>query len=260
MVKIIASITTIPSRNKLLKKCINSLLKQTYPVDKIILTIPKFCLRGNIKCKIPLFLKKPKYKDKIILVNPDKDYGPVMKYIGGVKYICNKDIVFICDDDQEYKPYIIENLMKRYNKLSEYDKQNSVVVTRHLYWVLEPLVLGYASMLMKGNIIKLINDNVKNSSKKILSACQLVDDNWVSFILRKNNIHIESLNYKDSDLFIGDLPNEPQDGLCKTTFRQYEICKCMNKLQSKTFLFYIILIITLLILVIFSGYKAYICY
>jgi len=257
--KIYVSLTTIPTRHEVLKKCLNSLLKQTCLIEKIILTIPKRTLRSGEKTTIPKYLYQYPYKDKVIIERPKKDYGPIMKYIGPYKYITKKDLVIVCDDDQEYNYTLFDTLFDKYLTLENDEKPNTVITASGDTIVCTDVVYGHGSLLVPGNVIQLIRRKVVNSSEYVRKSCQLVDDNWVSIILKKEKIKVINLNLGDKRYLNGH-PTNPSDGLSQTTNRIGEILTCTYAIDHENTFPIVALILVLIFLIIIIVNYYYISY
>lgn len=94
--KIVASYTTVPGRYDILEKSINSLINQPGSPDVVYLSLPKFFGRTGEKYP-PL---PSSIKSKVIVVEPEEDYGPVCKIYGGL--VSEQDpntIILTVDDD-----------------------------------------------------------------------------------------------------------------------------------------------------------------
>jgi hypothetical protein len=123
MTEYIISLTTMPCRFKNIHLTIDSILNQTILPTKIIIHIPRkynFRVHTEIsKDKIDSFINK--YSDTNIVVNIiENDYGPGTKLLGLLSSDTITDIkpdtyIILIDDDNIYKPYMIEyfdNYMK----------------------------------------------------------------------------------------------------------------------------------------------------
>jgi GT2 family glycosyltransferase len=107
--RLVASLTTIPSRYELLYKTILNIKQQTYQPDTIYVTIPKKSKRFNIE--YPPLPKK--ITELVEIATSDVDYGPICKIYGALKHESDPDTLIITlDDDIEYPPNYIEELMK----------------------------------------------------------------------------------------------------------------------------------------------------
>lgn len=111
---VVVSLTTIPSRIHNIFPCINSVLMQTRPPDRIYITIPRISKRENQKYNIPDLLKK----DKRITLNLCKeDLGPILKLSQTLKNEINPDTLIITvDDDTVYPRHMIQTLLRFHDK------------------------------------------------------------------------------------------------------------------------------------------------
>ena len=123
--KYIISLTTIPSRIYNIENTIKSLVEQTLKPERIILNIPKkYNFRFNSSID-DITIKKilNKYIDKLTINYIEHDYGPGTKLVGLIKnnvinYKSNSVYIVLVDDDNIYKPYMLEyfdNYNKNYN-------------------------------------------------------------------------------------------------------------------------------------------------
>jgi len=107
--KVIISLTSIPPRFDKLERVLTALLVQT--CHEIWLNIPRNYTRfPDWDGKIPTRLigLDPKIK-----VNLDcEDMGPATKFMGPVKHLDPADIIVYLDDDTEYDPKLVTNLLK----------------------------------------------------------------------------------------------------------------------------------------------------
>ena len=127
--KIVASITTIPSRFHTIETVLKKLLeKQTRPVDYCVLILPKQSMRGKINTyTIPDFIPKLLQKhSRFLILNPDKDYGPISKIFPVWKYFHqekNMNVIHVFTDDDRLPSSSFVNMLARRveeNKNAEY--------------------------------------------------------------------------------------------------------------------------------------------
>lgn len=248
MREVFISLTSIPTRKDILKKCLDSLLEQSYNVKSIILTIPTKTMRTKKKTIIPEYLHEYPYKDKVIVVRPKKDYGPIMKYIGGYKNITPNSLVFVCDDDQQYHKNLVKKLVKKYDNLNIKD-QGIVITASGCTLLTTDVVYGYGSVLLSYNTIQLIRQQVINASNYVRKSCQLVDDNWVSIILKKNGIRVINMRMGNEKFSNGNALC-PDDGLSLTTNRANEVIGCTYAIDHENTYPIVALILFVLFIVI----------
>ncbi len=110
--KIIVSLSTIPSRIRHIEPVIRSLINQSVPPDEIHIQLPKYCIKEQRGYDIPAFFKD--YEQLIVNV-PDKDLGSSTKWFYPLQYLKNENNTFliIVDDDCSYQEDSIELLLKR---------------------------------------------------------------------------------------------------------------------------------------------------
>lgn len=107
--RVVVSLSTIPTRIPYLHRIIKQLQNQTYPIDKIYLNLPYYSNRE--KCKYPPLPKDLDLKN--VQVVRCKDYGPITKLYPILKYENHPDTIIITvDDDISYIPTRVETLVK----------------------------------------------------------------------------------------------------------------------------------------------------
>jgi len=103
--RIVGSLTTIPSRINKIKPVIDSLLKQKRPLDKLYINIPWKTLKGDTY-KIPEFLTN--LDGEIVCINRCQDMGPITKLIPTIeKETDDKTYIITFDDDLIVNPRVI---------------------------------------------------------------------------------------------------------------------------------------------------------
>jgi hypothetical protein len=110
--RVVGSLTTMPDKYPKLFNTLRSLLDQTYQLDAIYLTIPKYCRRLGIEYpEVPEAIR-----DLCTVVTYD-DYGPITKIIGGIINESHGDTIIITfDDDMIYPKNMVEALMARHRQ------------------------------------------------------------------------------------------------------------------------------------------------
>lgn len=167
--KVVASLTTIPPRiEDECKRAIDSLIGQ---VDCIYLNVSKKYDRFG-EMKVPDYLYEEPYKTNVV-VNIGCDYGSSTKYLGSLESLTKEDQwVFVCDDDQEYHPILI-NRMKTSIKNKNEIYQNRFK-TFQRYGTSGGLIHGYVGLLIHST-------NLEGLKKFPLpEPARVVDDQWMS--------------------------------------------------------------------------------
>jgi len=115
MVRVIVTMTTIPSRTSKILPVLQSLIAQTYPYDSLCLYIPKSCVRQNSVYEFPLdVLELQKTNKRFQIKQIECDYGPATKIIPAMKeYSEQKEhpILISVDDDVLLEQHSIEELV-----------------------------------------------------------------------------------------------------------------------------------------------------
>lgn len=113
--KIIVSLTTIPSRISYIQPVINGFMNQTLLPDEIHIQIPQYSKKEQVKYDIPDFLNE---YDNVKVQLHEEDFGSACKWLYPIKYLANsKDILLIiADDDCIHNPECIEIFMQESSK------------------------------------------------------------------------------------------------------------------------------------------------
>lgn len=116
--KVIATLTTIPSRMEHVHVTIESILNQTIKPDEVVLSIPTHSIREEKDYELSDEVKKLSDEGKITLLHCDEDYGPATKILGVLKREIDLDytedrepIIITFDDDKRYNADTITNLL-----------------------------------------------------------------------------------------------------------------------------------------------------
>lgn len=114
--RVVASYTTLPSRYDALQTSILSMINQTYKLDAIYLTIPRYAARLNEPYPpIPQELQ-----DLCTVVYIETDYGPITKIYGALISETDPNTVIItCDDDVGFAPNFVEIMMSHHNDYTD---------------------------------------------------------------------------------------------------------------------------------------------
>lgn len=201
--KIYISLTTIPSRVNELEPILDSILDQTHNIEKILLNIPKYSLRFKTKYKIPIYLNKEKYINKLVIIECE-DYGPGTKLLGCLKYFSNmtnkKNIyIIIIDDDRILNKNLVSHLYSNQIK-----NKNCIIANKGSNQEL-PVKIPWGAGGMSIPL-KLINKNdIYSFFKKHECNCRYVDDVfWYKYFYVNKKIEIKyfetiTLNYETNN-------------------------------------------------------------
>jgi hypothetical protein len=124
--KIYFSLTTSPQRINKLHQTFDSIFKQSYPFEKIILNIPHIFNRNKTEYIIPNYLSN----NPRIIINRCHDIGPGTKLVPSLFITNEEDIIITIDDDRKYLPNMLETFMEYYNQnniAKQIAKQNQVL-------------------------------------------------------------------------------------------------------------------------------------
>lgn len=112
--KLIATLTTLPSRIAYLEPVLTSILNQSLPPDEIHLQLPKHCLKEKRGYELPDFLAD--YK-QVKVYEHDQDYGPATKWLPALTQLQGQErLLLIMDDDCHYPSEMVANLHKYYQR------------------------------------------------------------------------------------------------------------------------------------------------
>lgn len=140
--KVIASLTTLPSRISKISKMLISILDQTYPVDAIHINIPLVCKRTKETYVIPEWLESfPKLQ-----IFRTEDYGSITK-VAPTFFREKEAYIWSVDDDLAYPPYTLQKLV---------DDKNPEAIRYYIQFMLENLKVfeGFGSVLYPPACIK----------------------------------------------------------------------------------------------------------
>lgn len=113
MVRVVCSMTTIPSRMNHIYPALQRLHSQTVPFDAIYLTLPRISARSKEVYPDP----PDSIKRLCTVVKVKKDYGPVTKIVGGLMMESDPHTIIItCDDDVIYPTTLVSELLKYHNR------------------------------------------------------------------------------------------------------------------------------------------------
>ena len=190
MRNIVVSMTTIPERieKNTIDKTLNSLFEQTIRPDIVYINVPKVSKR-NIEYpidKLESMVVKyyPNLNVKINIV--EKDLGPITKVIPILSLIKNKDIVILVDDDMNYIPTMIEQLINSNENAVGYAGRVTGLEykTGENYSGDVEFLETFAGVLYTGEILK----GLDKFYEKINEICVNQDDIIIGKFLNSKNI------------------------------------------------------------------------
>lgn len=200
--EVIISLTSIPSRIDKLWLCVESLLRQSFKPNKIILWLSdeKFCSN-----KLPQSLKKQQKRG--LEIRYCKDLKSHTKYYYTLKENPNQIIVTV-DDDIYYSPNMLKDLIDVHNK---YPNQiichrahkitfnEDGTIKRYNDWGWEsPKFNGPSNLLLQTGVSgvlyppKSLYKDVLNK-EKFLDICPKADDVWLKVMALLNNTQIRKV-------------------------------------------------------------------
>ena len=116
--RVVIGLTTTPRRIHTVLPTLESLLRQSRPADRIVLSVPEKLARTGERCpEIPSYLQKLADDGKITIVRT-RDHGPATKFVGAVhngiddKTMGMDDFIIWCDDDILYSPKMVQTLVE----------------------------------------------------------------------------------------------------------------------------------------------------
>ena len=216
-IPIIASVATIPPRifNGDLKKYIDSILSQTYPVNQVFVAMPYNYKRFNSlpDKDLPSWLKEEPYISKVKLLRPENDPGSISKYLCIANYLQetneyteNDPFIFVGDDDQVYNSSLIENMLKN-TYLPETFKgviQNNYETVRYGSG---GIIHGFVGLLVRSSCLQAL------STFPIAPSGFCIDDQIMSIYCAYYNIPIIASKVEILTDIYGELINNREKGV-----------------------------------------------
>lgn len=112
--KLIATLTTLPSRIAFIEPVLTSILNQSHPPEEIHLQLPKHCEKEAKGYQLPDFIAN---YPQIKVFEHDTDYGPATNWLPALDFLQRQDVLLlIMDDDCFYPPVMVEQLMRHYRE------------------------------------------------------------------------------------------------------------------------------------------------
>jgi hypothetical protein len=182
------SLTSIPSRiNRILKESLLDLVQQDYEhLDKIYLTVPMENMRGQVMDEhLPEWLQEEPFVSKVVVVRPEKDYGPIMKWIGAAQVLPEDCWVFVCDDDVRYNHGYISHCVEEATKVAPEERErclfNSKFFTEQTHMYNIDLIWGVHGVFVPRSFLATVDEKFDRS---LPTCCLHIDDDVVSVIAR----------------------------------------------------------------------------
>jgi len=233
--KVIISLTTIPSRFEHLQNTIKNLESQT--CHEIWVNIPQKYSRfpdwdGNVP---PLFGSKLKVNREC------EDLGPGTKVIGPSPFLDPEDVIVYLDDDTNYDPKLVTNLLKWWKVdtksawgLSGFHFQNYFDKRYpRTHGVPMDVLEGYGSVLVKAGWIQ----NLVDEFKELREEAKAADDVILSNLLTKQGVQLKTVC--TPDCHIGQIQQLPYGFGQDALHHQFEgghhenYAKVLKSLQDK---------------------------
>ena len=182
---VVATLTTIPPRLQTCRATLDSLLDQ---VGHIYLSVSKTYRRWPEPYVIPDYLFQEPYRDRVTVVLCE-DVGSLAKVIGPQDRLCPHQWIFVCDDDQVYRPGLVKAMMSRVDALCIY--QNRCETFRH--HTSGGLIHGYVGFLAPNGVWRGLEP---------VEEGRLIDDQVLSSHLARTQIPIRPTGLESyQDLF-----------------------------------------------------------
>jgi hypothetical protein len=110
--RVIASFTTVPERIGNLGPTIRSLLRQTRPLDEIVLAVPEFSIREQRPYAVPRYISR---WPRLRVLRCSKDWGPATKFIPVIQEELaagrENTLIMVVDDDRAYPRDALETYL-----------------------------------------------------------------------------------------------------------------------------------------------------
>jgi len=186
---IIVSLTTIPERIEMntIDKTLNSLSNQIMKPDIIYINVPKKSRKNKIYPIDKLETIVNKYPNSNIKINiVEKDLGPITKVIPILPFIKDTDSVILVDDDMDYIPEMISQLINSNEKAVGYAGRLTGLEykTGENYSGNVEFLETFAGVLYSGKLLNGLDEFYKNLNK----ICINQDDIIIGKFLNLKNI------------------------------------------------------------------------
>lgn len=209
--EIIVSLTTIPSRINIVPVCIESLLRQRYKPNRIILWLSETELNEK---KLPDSLLK--LKDRGLEIRFCKDIRSHTKYFYALKE--NPDAILVTVDDDIFYPSnmlkVLINIHKMYPEYIICNRAHKILfdddknIKKYSEWCWEsPGFQGPSHSLLQTGVYgvlyppKSLNEEVLNK-EKFLKLCPKADDIWLKIMAVLNGTMVMKVKPRSRNFII----------------------------------------------------------
>ena len=193
MIKIIASLTTIPSRIDLILSTIQSIAAQTIPVDSIEINVPYIFKRTGETYEIPEWLidleQSSKNSKCEIRIFRTEDYGAITKIAPTLLRHKDKEGTYIwsVDDDFIYPENMVAVLYREFSSTDNYVLSHSGSTWN--YNADSKECVGYESLRKEGFV-----DFIEGFAT-VLYPTWLIDEDFEDYVIKTS----ETLDCRNSD-------------------------------------------------------------
>ncbi|MVA98015.1 hypothetical protein GN330_12260 [Nitratireductor sp. CAU 1489] len=111
-VRVFVSLTTIPPRIGGLGRCLDSLLAQSHPPERIFVNVPRDYRRFGRLDAVPAWLGDR--DERIEVVRCEHDHGPATKFLGALDRVPRTPdaLMVVVDDDVAYRDYMVSTFAR----------------------------------------------------------------------------------------------------------------------------------------------------
>lgn len=186
--KVVISLTSIPSRFDKLQSVLEKLITQT--CHEVWLNIPREYRRfPEWNGSVPLFTN---FDSKLKINRECEDLGPGTKVFGPVRHLDPEDIIVYLDDDTNYDPKLVTHLLKWFKTDTKSAWGLSGFTLENYFQRKYPrqhgspvdIIEGYGAVLVKAGWIQTMAEEFKELREEAKAA----DDVIISNLLEKQGV------------------------------------------------------------------------
>lgn len=186
--RVVFSVTTIPERLPYIKPMIDSLIRQSYKLDKIHITVGPAITND----KLPDWFQE--FDEQVNVNHMSIDYGPVMKLLGALEEEENGNTLIIYgDDDVVYGKDLVRDHVRAHEFDAQLRKDKVAYGSRRLGKgsSLDPYIIEAVGSVSakRAYFDKKQVDQIRFS----IPQCVYADDVFISELLRFGGIELETL-------------------------------------------------------------------